>query len=482
LFRAEKPIDGRARRSAHALAIDSGVRHLSTRSSATSGGDQALSTPKKPGTDLAALKARLAKKTAGAPEDVPPPGQVAAPAPEVPPPGMPMHAPMPEVPPPGRVHAPPPMYDVPPPGMQAPMHDVPPPGHAYPAMHDVPPPGMQVPMQPPMSAPMPAPMPTRSQGGDPFGGGSSASMGGFDPDAGLIDGGPEIKPRGSKGLVMLAALGAAALGFAIGWLSHTITSKQGLIDQGKAKGEKMIEQVVAISEARKSVSLAMEDLKKDIANDPVGSADKVTTLLTSSFDKQPQISELFGWQLASVDPAGIKAAFQLYQQLNELQSNLSLMAKTLGSYGEIMKVGGPTLFGVTIGPSGAQMVAVVESLCGAPPPEGQPLKAEGLRSCGGDSDKAIGYRVSDLSGGEATFAPRGLGQGQVQLLLAEGKTYEYAIGLEQGNNAANFYKMALTKVEGNLEEMNGAEEKALAALKRYSDDPNVDGSQSAEGG
>lgn len=445
-----------------------------------------MSTPKKPGTDLAALKARLAKKTAGASDDVPPPGQVSAPAPEVPPPGY-VAPPMAEVPPPGQYQAP--MQDVPPPGMQQQppqMHDVPPPGMQQPPpqMHDVPPPGMQqqmpqqqMPQQvPPQQQQAPAP----GYGGD----GGYSGMGGFDPDAGLIDGGPEIKPRGSKGLVMLAALGAAALGVAIGWLGNTITSKKALIEQGHAKGEKMVAQVAAVSEARKSVSLAMEDIKKEIAQDPAGSADKVTALLTSSFDKQPQLTEMFGWQLASVDPAGIKATFQLYKQLADLQENLSLMAKILAGYGQFIKVGGPSLYGVTFTPGGAQMVGIADTLCGQLPAEGAEPPAEGaaptLKSCGNESGKAVAYKVVDPAGGEPKVMPRGAGEGMVQVLLADGPVYDYAIGIEQKNNATNFYKMALSRVEESLVEMNGAEEKALTALKRYSDDPNVDGSQSAE--
>ncbi|MEX1368037.1 MAG: hypothetical protein AB1Z98_33210, partial [Nannocystaceae bacterium] len=78
--------------------------------------------------------------------------------------------------------------------------------------------------------------------------------------------------------------------------------------------------------------------------------------------------------------------------------------------------------------------------------------------------------------------PRGLGEGQAVVLLAEGKVYEYAIGIEQGNNAANFYKLALGRVEESLAEMDKAEEMALKALKKYAEDPNVDGPQSIEGG
>ncbi|MEM7154855.1 MAG: hypothetical protein AAF799_18540 [Myxococcota bacterium] len=456
-----------------------------------------MSKPKKPGTDLAALKARLAKKTksADAPAaEVPAPGQVAAPAapaPEVPAPGQ-VAAPevpapgevaapaaaAPEVPPPGQVAAP----DVPPPGeVAAPVPEVPPPGQV--AAPDVPPPGQPVEAavqaaahaEQHYQAPA-APAPTQTDD-NPFGAGGG--MGGFDPDAGLIDGGPEIKPRGGKGIVIFAALIAAGIGGVGGWLGHTINSKQGQIDQGKAKGKVMVDQVGKISEARKTVSLGMEDLKKEVAQDPAAAADKVSGLMSKAFDKQPQISELFGWQLASVDPQGVKATFQLYEQVTDLQNDLGLMAKVLHGYGKVMKVGGPSLYGVTFGPKGAQLVAVSDSLCGAPPAEGDKPPAEGeapkLKPCGAEAAKAIAYKVNDLSG-EPKVMMRGMGPGQVVLLLAEGKVYEYAIGIEQGNNAANFYKMALGRVEESLAEMDKSEEKALTALKKYADDPNVDGS------
>ncbi|MCA9706889.1 MAG: metal-dependent hydrolase [Myxococcales bacterium] len=284
---------------------------------------------------------------------------------------------------------------------------------------------------------------------------------------------------------LLAALLAAGIGAALGWTGHTIVGKRDKIAQGKAKGEKMVAAVQKISDARKSVSLAMEDLKKDIAQDPAGSAEKITTLLTESFDRQPQISELFGWQLASVDPNGLRAAFQLYEQVTELQQNLGLMAKVLGSYGNFIKVGGPQLYGVTFSPSGAQMVGIADSLCGELPPEGEPPPEAiaALKPCGPDVNKAVAYLVLDADGGEPRALLRGVGEGRVQLLLAEGKVYDYAIGIEQKNNATNFYKMALARTEESLNEMNQVEERALNALKRYSEDPNVDGpAPSAEGG
>ena len=441
-----------------------------------------MSKPKKPGTDLAALKARLAKKTKGA--------EAAAPPAEA--------APMADVPPPGQVappSAPMQMADVPPPGHVAPpsapmqMADVPPPGHVSAPAPEVPPPGQpmmaqpEMQMQQPMAQPMAQPHAVPPQGppmstghGDenPFGGGSA--MGGFDPEAGLIDGG-EIKPRGNKGIVLFAALLAAGIGAIGGWLGHKIISTGEKIDQGRAKGEKMVEQVEKISDARKSVSLAMEDLKKDIAQDPAGSADKVTALLTESFDKQPQVSELFGWQLASVDPAGVKASFQLYEQLNELQQNLGLLSNFLRNYGGIMKVGGPSLYGITVGPSGAQLVAISNALCGEVTGEGDPSPEAlaALKPCDPSAAaKAVAYQINDLSG-EPKVMLRGVGENRAMLLLAEGKVYEYAIGIEPGKNAANFYTMVMSRLNESLEAMDQAEEKALSALGKYAEDPNVDG-------
>jgi hypothetical protein len=422
-----------------------------------------LSTPKKPGTDLAALKARLAKKTAGVTDDVPPPGQVAAPEapamPDIPPPGH-VQAPMAEAP--RGYSSPQPMAEVPPPGR---MQHVPPPGHVQQPVQPV------QPVQPSYGA-------ESSYGGASMSGAGAsmgASMGGFDPDAGVIDSGPEIKPRGNKGLVILAAAAAMALGGVFGWLGNTIKSKQERIDQGRQKGEKMVEQVTAVSEARKSVSLAMEDLKKEVAENPTAAAEKVTALLAGDLTKQPQISEMFGWQLASVDPAGLKATFQLYGKLSDLQGNLKVLASFLTSYGSIMKVGGPSLFGITFTAEGGRLVIITKGLC-----SDTPDKPETLKPCE-DLSKAVAFETQEF-GGEPKMMVRGTGEGQAVMLVPDGSVYQYVVGLEPGKNAANLYTVMIGRVDENLTEMNGAEEKALAALAKYSEDPNVDGSQSAEGG
>lgn len=219
----------------------------------------------------------------------------------------------------------------------------------------------------------------------------------------------------------------------------------------------------------------MEDLKKEVAENPTAAAEKVTALLSGELSKQPQVTEMFGWQLASVDPGGVKAVFHLYQKLNDLQGNLQVLANFLTSYGSIMKVGGPSLFGITFTANGGRLVIITKGLCGE-----DPTKPETLKPCE-DLSKAVMFETQEF-GGEPKVMPRGTGEGQAVMLVPDGSVYQYVVGLEPGKNAANLYKVMIGRVDENLTEMNGAEEKALTALSKYSEDPNVDGSQSAEGG
>gem|GEM_PF-1475402 len=461
-----------------------------------------MSKPKKPGTDLAALKARLAKKTKGAdaPADVPPPGQVAEPAPaaDVPPPGQVAQPPAPEVPPPGEVAAPPPAADVPPPG-QAYQHEVPAPGQP---MEAAPPPqpapepqydayqAAPVPEPAPMAAPAPAPAPMGDPD-DPFGGGAPAV--GFDPDAGLIDAGGDVAPRGSKGLVIFAALLAAGIGGVAGFLGNKIMGTQERVDAGTAKGAKMVEEVTAVSNIRKGIAVQWDDVKKTIASDPKAGAEKVTSLLTESFDKHPQVGALFGWQLASVHPVGVKKTFELYEETSRLKTDLGILAGFTASHADALKAaGGPTLFGVVFKSNGAVMVEAIQPLCGeAPKPAEGGEGGEGAEGGGGgdgkidpaalkpceDAGKAVAYKARTSVGAEAkeSIVLRGYEKGQMQLLLPEGGIYNYAVGLEPNKNALKILDSLLTRVKERLDAMNKAEKIALKALENYADNPTVDG-------
>ena len=455
-----------------------------------------MSKPKKPGTDLAALKARLAKKTKGAdaPADVPPPGQTAEPAAAVPPPGQVAQPPAPAVPPPGEVAAPPaPAPDVPPPGQMAP--EVPPPGQpmAPPMEAALPPqpapePQYDAYQAPPQAAPAPAPM---GDPDDPFGGGGPAV--GFDPDAGLIDGGGDVAPRGSKGLVIFAALLAAGIGGVAGFLGNKIMGTRERVDAGAAKGAKMVEEITAVSNIRKGIAVQWDDVKKAIAADPKAGAEKVTSLLTDSFDKHPQVDALFGWQLASVHPMGVKKTFELYEETSRLKTDLGILAGFTASHADALRAaGGPTLFGVVFKSNGAVMVEAIQPLCGeAPKPAeggeggeggeeggGAPPKIdpEALKPCE-DAGKAVAYKARTSVGADAkeSIVMRGYNKGEMQLLLPEGGIYNYAVGLEPNKNALKILDSLLKRVKDRLDAMNKAEKIALKAMENYADSPTVDG-------
>lgn len=409
-----------------------------------------MSTPKKPGTDLAALKARLAKKTKGAEpaeapaqQDVPPPG--AAPPPmEVPAPGEVVQ----------RVEQPPPMADVPPPGQVA---EVPPPGQVAPAQDYY---------DSPIAAAAPAPA---VDADDPFGGG----VGTFDPTEGIIDSGAEIPSRGSTGLVAVAGIGGILFGVAIGWLVQSNMGTRERLAIGKKKGEAMVTEVSAISESRKGVALAWEDIQKKLKENPEQGASDLEALLAESFEKHPKIDALFGWQLASVHPQGIRRTFELYEETNRLRLELGYLAAFVKSQAAALgEAGGPAIYGTMQKSNGSVLVAISDALCGEVPEGGD---TSGLKSCGSEAKDAVAFKVQQDVGSEPVVALRGTGEGQVMLLLPEG-LYGYAIGQNPANNAKVIRDAMIGRVTERLEAMNKAEQTALTALSNYSENPTVDDS------
>ncbi len=417
-----------------------------------------MSTTKKPGPDLAALKARLAKKTGKAAPKVPPPGEAApAPAQDVPPPGQAAAAPAEDVPPPGQVAEPAPA-EVPPPGqVAAPPADVPPPGQVAEPPADVPPPGQVAEPAPAAAEPASEPAPD-----EPFGGGAA-----FDPSAGLIDVGGEIPTKGNKGLTIVVAVAGIGFGAMVGYLLHQISSKKELVEVGRKKGAEMHAEVQQVAEARKSVALKMKDIKGLAQQDPKKAVEEIRTLLSETFEKHPKVDALFGWQLAAVHPTGVKKVFDLYEEANGLKSDLMYLAGFLETYGDAVKGGGPAMFGVFANDKGAKLVELVQPLC----------DLENKKPCPDDKSaaKAVGYMVRESLGAEPVPVPRGIGDKQVVPLVPDGQIFTYAVGMEPKKNAQVVFNALVRRIEARLENMNKAEKIALTALKNYAENPTVDG-------
>ncbi len=410
-----------------------------------------MSTPKKPGTDLAALKARLAKKNKkAAPEEAPAPAPTPAAA-DLPPPGQPAPAPQPTPEPaPAPVAAP-----APAPAPAAPEYAAP---QAAPAA-----------AAPVQAAPAPAPA-----SDDPFGGGVST---GFDPSEGLIDSGGDIPSKGNAGLTIFAAILGVGLGAIGGFFGSKIMANGETRAAASSKGAEMVTGVQAVIDARTDISLAVEKWETKMAADPAGAAADIDTLLKEKFAQKVDVNQLFGWQLAAVNGNGVRRTFELFDEASRLQKDLGYLSAFLATQANALKAGGgPSQFAIKFTERGAVLVAALQPLCGAAA-EGEEATPESAKPCAeGANGSAIAYKVLESLGSEPVTLPRGTAPGQCMLLRPGGGIYDYAVGMEPNRNAIIMRNGLLKRVKDHLEEMSKVEKAALKALENYTADPNVDGS------
>lgn len=412
-----------------------------------------MNAPKKPGTDLNALKARLAKKPGG---DAPAP---AAPTPAA---AAPAAAPVKAAPPRPGVKKPP-----------ADPNFIPAPGEQAPPPMDIPAPGeISVPMDIPAPGEVAQPKPVApakrhvDPNAAPFG---ADSGGGFDPNAGVIGGHDigDVTPRGNKGIIALAAAGALVLGIVLGYLVNQINSKGALVAQGKLKGADMYTEAAAVAEMRKGISLKMDEIGKAIVEKPAEAAKMLDDLNKASFEKTPQVEQLFGWQLAAINADGIKKTFNMYNEASGLRVDLGYLTGFVAANIPTLSQGSPRVLAVQFKDKGATLVERVQPMCGD--------KAAPAACAPGAEKDAIGWTVRDNPGAEPAFALIGMGDNQIQALIPEGGVYGSVVGANPEANAKNTALLLYSRVKERLEAMSKAEGRALKALKKYSDDPNVDG-------
>lgn len=394
-----------------------------------------MNTPKKPGTDLAALKARLAKKGKEGEEPAP---QAAA---------------VEEAPP---VEAAPAHYDPQPVQQAAPA----------PVEHYDPPPQPTFAPEP-VRAPSPgygAPAPAVSD--DPFAG----PPGGFDPGPALDMG--DVPQRSNVGVIAFAGVIFLAVGLGVGWMGQRILSGRERLEAAKAKGDEMYKEVQKVSDTRKGVALKLDEVQKVVMTDPAAGATAIKSLLSESFDKHPEVSNLFGWQLGAIATSGVKKVFELFDRAEHVKSGLQDLAVFLETNKDALGAsGGPSLFGVKFQAEGpGQMVAVTGLMCGE-----NPADAASLKDCD-DPATATAYKVVDGIGAAEKVVPKGTAADQVTLIAPAGGVYTYAVGQEPAKNAARMRDFLMKGIADKLAEMSAAETTALKALENYASNPDVDGS------
>ncbi len=399
-----------------------------------------MNAPKKPGTDLAALKARLAKKSKDGEEPAAPPAATAAP--------------IEHVPPPGEVSVPQQSYDEP-----EPQHYEPAPAAFAPV--DVPAPGqVSQPAVPGYSAP------AQATTDDPFGGPAM-----YEPTP-SYDSGGDVPSRSSIGVVLFASAIFLAVGLGAGWIGHKIMSGREKLDAAKAKGQEMLAEVQKVADVRKGVSLKLEEIQAKVVSDPTEGSNAIIALLQESFDKFPRVENLFGWQLGGIHPTGIKKTFELYEQSNSVRSDLAALAGFLNENAAELKgaTGKPVSFGVKFTDKGVVMVEVTAAMCGE-----SLEKLDALQPCD-DLGKALALKIREQVGGAEKVVPKGTAVDQVMFMLPEGQVFQSAVALDPAKNAEKVRDFMMSRVAEGLKEMNQAETTAIKAMQNYSDNPDVDGS------
>jgi len=392
-----------------------------------------LNTPKKPGTDLAALKARLAKKSKDEEAAAAPPAE--APAEHAPPAADHGH------------NAPEQPYD-PPAAFEA----------AAPSLSPAAEVARHAPATPSFSAPA-------ASGDDPFGGPTNMS---YDPGPDL---GGEVPGRSNVGVIAFSGVIFLLIGLGAGWLGHKITSGRDRLEAGRAKGDEMYEEVKKVSDARKGLALKWEELKPQVAMDPAEGSKAIVALMGETFEKSPQLDALFGWQLAAIHSSGIKKVFELYEKTTRVRIELAALAGYLQENASTLKgTGGPVSFGVKFTAEGAQLVALTAALCSETPADPASLK-----NCA-DPGKAAAFKVQESLGAEEKTLARGTAVDQVVFLPPTGNVFTYAIGQEPAKNSANVRDFMMKRIQETVDDMDKAEKTALKALENYASNPNVDGS------
>jgi hypothetical protein len=409
----------------------------------------------KKGKDLSALKARLAKKAAAGdgPEDAAaPPEAAAVVAAEI------QAAAVAEIPAPGEVR--PPMPDIPAPGEVRKPVDIPAPGEVR----------KPDPAPVAVAAPVAAkPAPREALGEDLFSGGRA-----FDPNAGVIEDVGDIKPRSNLGLPMFAGVIGLVVGLGLGWMGHKVTDSNARVASAKAKADEIKAKVKLIEDERARVALKIGDAESALGEK---SGEKLAAALGELNGEPIEIAELFGWQLASMDPEAVKAFLKLANGYNAMLFQAELLKALALAKTEVLtaQVGGPTTYILVKTPEGTQAVLAekVSAICEEiPEPEGEtPPDYAKLKRCGeGEAAGATAYEVRTELGGATSVV-----KADQVMVLVPNPIYSFAIGTNPDKAIVDEVMFRMGSLKKFADDLKRSSDKAAEGAEALSSDPQVDG-------
>jgi len=297
----------------------------------------------------------------------------------------------------------------------------------------------------------------------------------FDPNAGVIDDVGDIKPRRNIGLPIFAGLIGAVVGLGLGWMGHKVIDSNARVTSAKAKGKEIADRVAQIEEARAKLALKIGDAEEAfLAKDGA----KMGEALAELNDEPVEISDMFGWQLATMDPEAVKAFLKLANGYNAMIFQAGFLKAIVAMKADSLKerVGGPASY-VAIRVPDSNQIALAESvsLICEPLPEvaegAEPPDYSKLKRCGeGEAGNATAFEVRTEIGGATAYAPV-----DTVSLIQPNAIYSFAIGTNPDAIVLDDIKFRLGTLKKLADDLKRNSEKAAEGAAALSDDPKVDG-------
>ncbi|MCA9684108.1 MAG: hypothetical protein KC457_18050 [Myxococcales bacterium] len=360
--------------------------------------------------------------------------------------------------------------DIPAPGEVIKPVDIPAPGEVKKPI-DIPAPGQVLQPEPAVAAaPAAAAQPQGDIAEDPFSGGAA-----FDPDAGVIaDIGGDVGGKSNIGLPIFAGLIGILVGVGLGWMGHKATDSGGRHEAAIKKAATIQEKVEEIEKTRALIALKVGDAEEALkAKD----GDKAVAALDELEPTFIELGDLFGWQMAAMDPKIIKKIFDLAEANNSMQIDVGILKGWVGTNKDVLvdRIKGPNAFVVITNPEagGAILAEYVSAICeDIPDPLPEDFKVDSLKKCENEAIlKANAYEVRTEVGGGTSLVPGAT----ATLMTPAGGIYNYAIGQTPEANAKGYFDLRMGKLKGELDGMVKLKDEALEGISNYTNDPQLDG-------
>ncbi len=300
----------------------------------------------------------------------------------------------------------------------------------------------------------------------------SASGAAFDPNEGLIADGGEIKARSNVGIVIAAAIAAFAGGIGVGSLWNTASSTQAKLAGAKKWAEERAPEIEKIKSARVKIATGLEAATAQIGQDPA-KASEAFAALTASAAEIGRVDPLFSPHMGSMPKGPLSSVFNLFEEANAVQFRLNLMKNYVDIFGKAVaadanKITGP--FAIVVDGKSAKLVQITGVVCGEDPTAGTACEA-------GKEQEATGCSVIDEIGGTAKGVPLDL-----CLTLQTNSFHNAIIGESPANLALQNFQAISIDLNEHMESMAKYEAAALEGLTKYATGEGVGDAEPAAGG